>query len=594
MILMMNRLKFLKFSYVVFIILLVSVSCRNSSFQEITIFETTDLHGAIMPFDFIEMQEADVSLAQISECVNRTRKEKREVILLDNGDNLQGQPPVYYYNFLDTNSLHINALAMNYMKFDASTVGNHDIEAGHSVYDRLTREYDFPLLAANAVNIKTGKPYFNPYVLISRKGIKIAVLGMITPAVPNWLPPKLYSGIEFRDMLETAKKWMPEIMKEKPDIVIGLFHSGWDPDVLTGRRNSGVTENGAAEVAFNVPGFDIIFTGHDHNQTNDWFTNIDGKRVLILNAGSRAEKLARADIRFIKNKVTGKIEKEMTGSIIDVSRYEPDPVFLDNLSHYRKAVQNYVSKILTFSEVDFSTRDSYFGSSAFVDMIHSVQLAITGAQVSFSAPLSFDVMVKKGPVKVGDMFKLYRFENMLYTVKMTGEEIDKYLEYSYAGWINTMQGPEDYLLKYRLDGNGKPILENGKAWLRNQPYNFDSAAGINYIVDASKPDGMKVNIISMSDGTVFDRGKSYLVALNSYRGSGGGGHLSAGAGISPVEFRKRIVSSTDKDLRFYVMKSLEKENRIHPIALNNWRIIPEEWVRKAIPREKLLLFGSTN
>ncbi|NSW94573.1 MAG: bifunctional metallophosphatase/5'-nucleotidase [Bacteroidales bacterium] len=591
---MMNRLKFLKFSYVVFIILLVSVSCRNSSFQEITIFETTDLHGAILPFDFIEMQEADVSLAQISECVNRTRKEKREVILLDNGDNLQGQPPVYYYNFLDTNSLHINALAMNYMKFDASTVGNHDIEAGHSVYDRLTREYDFPLLAANAVNIKTGKPYFNPYVLISRKGIKIAVLGMITPAVPNWLPPKLYSGIEFRDMLETARKWMPEIMKEKPDIVIGLFHSGWDPDVLTGRRNSGVTENGAAEVAFNVPGFDIIFTGHDHNQTNEWFTNIDGKRVLILNAGSRAEKLARADIRFIKNKVTGKIEKEMTGSIIDVSRCEPDPVFLDKLNHYQKAVQNYVSKILTYSEVDFSTRDSYFGSSAFVDMIHSVQLAITGAQVSFSAPLSFDVMIKKGPLKVGDMFKLYRFENMLYTVKMTGEEIDKYLEYSYAGWINTMQGPEDYLLKYRLDGNGKPFLENGKAWLRNQPYNFDSAAGINYIVDASKPDGMKVNIISMSDGTVFDRGKSYLVALNSYRGSGGGGHLSEGAGISPAEFRKRIVSSTDKDLRFYVMKSLEKENRIHPIALNNWRIIPEEWVRKAIPREKLLLFGSTN
>ncbi len=82
-------------------------------------------------------------------------------------------------------------------------------------------------------------------------------------------------------------------------------------------------------------------------------------------------------------------------------------------------------------------------------MIHSIQLDLTGADISFAAPLSFDEKIKKGPVTVGDMFKLYRFENMLYTMRLTGEEILKYLEYSYSEWLNPMKGPGDLLLKYR-------------------------------------------------------------------------------------------------------------------------------------------------
>jgi len=98
------------------------------------------------------------------------------------------------------------------------------------VYDRLMNEYNFPLLGANAVDIKSGKPYFKPYTIIEKNKIRIAVLGLVTPAIPNWLPEELYSGIEFRDMVETAKKWMPEIMKQKPDLVVGLFHAGWNSE----------------------------------------------------------------------------------------------------------------------------------------------------------------------------------------------------------------------------------------------------------------------------------------------------------------------------------------------------------------------------
>jgi 2',3'-cyclic-nucleotide 2'-phosphodiesterase/3'-nucleotidase len=189
------------------------------------------------------------------------------------------------------------------------------------------------------------------------------------------------------------------------------------------------------------------------------------------------------------------------------------------------------------------------------------------------------------------MFKLYRFENMLYTMTMTGDEIQKYLEYSYSEWLNTMKGTGDYLLKYRLDKTGKPVLTEGKAWLKNQPYNFDSAAGIDYLVDVRNPEGNRIKIKSFSDGRPFLKNKTYRVAVNSHRGNGGGGHFTEGAGIKRDELRSRIVSSTDRDLRYYILKFITEKKNINPVQSNNWKIIPENWVKSASEREYMLLFG---
>jgi 2',3'-cyclic-nucleotide 2'-phosphodiesterase / 3'-nucleotidase len=565
-------------------------SCSEKGEKSITILETTDLHGVILPYDFIEKKEIKVSLAGVSTYVNQVRKEGKPVILLDNGDNLQGQPAVYYYNFIDTISPHIMAGALNFIGYDAGTVGNHDIEAGHTVYDRLVRKYNFPLLAANAVSKVTGKPYFKPYTIIEKNGIRVAVIGLITPSIPDWLPPELYSGIEFRDMLETAKIYMPEVLKEKPDVVIGLFHSGWDERGDQNVEGSHNDENGVSSIAWNVPGFDIIMCGHNHNVVNKNFVNSKGDTVLILEGGSRSEKIGRADVVFHKDRKSGKMKKTVTGKIINVNDYEPDKVFLAEFSSEKDVIMEYVSKVIAKSETSISSRDSYFGSSPFVDMVHSVQLDITKADISFSAPLSFDVRISAGPVTVSDMFKLYRFENMLYTMSLSGSEIKRYLEFSYVGWLNTMKGPGGHLLKFQVSKDGKPIMKNGQAWLRNQSYNFDSAAGIEYIVDVSKPEGKRVTIKSFTNGHPFDPGKTYLVAVNSYRGNGGGGHFAA-AGISAKELPDRLVKSTEKDLRYYILKNLEAKGTIKPLALNNWKIIPEEWVKKARIRDYELLFG---
>jgi 2',3'-cyclic-nucleotide 2'-phosphodiesterase/3'-nucleotidase len=256
-------------------------------------------------------------------------------------------------------------------------------------------------------------------------------------------------------------------------------------------------------------------------------------------------------------------------------------------------IANYVNKVIGFSVKSVSSRDSYFGPSAFVDMIHSIQLEITGAEVSFAAPLSFDVKISEGPITVGDMFKLYRFENMLYTMTLSGKEIMKYLEYSYAEWLNTMKGPDDYLLKFRLGKDGKPLIIKGRAFLKNQSYNYDSAAGIEYIIDVSKPEGERITINSFTDGRRFEKEKYYKVAVNSHRGNGSGGHFTKGSGIGSDELRSRLVASTDRDLRYYMLKSIEAKKEITPASFNTWKIVPERWVKNAILREYPLLFGTS-
>jgi 2',3'-cyclic-nucleotide 2'-phosphodiesterase/3'-nucleotidase len=566
-------------------------SCSRTVNKSISIIESTDIHGVILPYDFIEKEKLNFSMASSYEYIKTVRGKKDATFLLDNGDNLQGQPEVYYYNFIDTLPPHFLSEVMNYMKYDAGTVGNHDIEAGHAVYDRIAKEYEFPLLAANAVDIATGKPYFKPYRIIEKDGIKIAVFGLVTPAIPNWLPSELYSGIEFKDMVETARKWMPVIQNEKPDLVVGLFHSGWDRSEAKLQQTKNLNENGSAAVAYNVPGFDIIFNGHDHKVANEKIVNSSGDTVLILNGGSRSEKLAEADVTFSSHKINGKLKKKISGQIVNVSDYGPDSSFIKKFTPQYKTIDEYINRVIGNSSATITSRDAYFGPSAIIDMVHSIQLEITGADISFAAPLSFDVRIDKGPITVGDMFKLYRFENFLYTMSLSGEEVRKYLEYSYSGWLNTMKGPNDQLLKFRIGKDGKPALTNGKAWFKNQSYNFDSAAGINYTVDVSKPDGSRITITGFTDGRPFTTNKIYKVAVNSFRGNGGGGHFTEGVGISKDELRKRVISSTDRDLRYYILKSIERKRSINPESLNNWKIIPEKWVRNVQQAESFLLFG---
>lgn len=138
---------------------------------------------------------------------------------------------------------------MNFMGYNAGNMGNHDVETGRTVFDRWAGDCRFPILGANIVDTATGETHFKPYEVLERDGVKIVVLGMITPAIPVWLSENLWKGLRFDDMEETARKWMKIIREqEKPDLVIGMFHAGQDAQLMGGKYR----ENASVEVACNV------------------------------------------------------------------------------------------------------------------------------------------------------------------------------------------------------------------------------------------------------------------------------------------------------------------------------------------------------
>lgn len=569
--------------------LLATEHLRAEDEINMTVVSTTDVHGNFFPYNFITRSPGSGSLSRVASRIKTLRDSigEENVVLLDDGDILQGQPTAYYYNFIDTVSPHVVARMLNYLKYDTQTIGNHDVETGHAVYDRYAKELSpIPLLGANVIDKSTGQPYFKPYSVINKNGIKIVVFGLLTPAIPAWLPENLWAGLEFEDMVESAKKWVPKIMEEeKPDLLIGLFHAGHDSSRMTGEWR----ENASLLVAEQVPGFDIIFMGHDHQVYNSANMPDAPSLPVILNAANNANNLAEVGIKFtVKDgKVVG---KEMTTQITPLNSLEPDKEFLATFEPERKTIYDFVTEKIGNATGDFSVRDAYFGPSAFMELLHDLQMEITGAEISFAAPLSFDAIIKEGDLLMSDMFTLYKYENMLYTMALTGQEIKDYLEMSYSLWTDQMKSPEDHLLLFT---KGKPA-KGDYAKLENPSYNFDSAAGINYTVDVTKPKGEKINIISMADGTPFDLNKTYKVAVNSYRGNGGGNLMTEGAGIPHDELTSRILSSTDKDLRFYLIKAIKERKTISPKVTDNWHFIPAELVDNAAKQDRKILFSDEN
>ena len=539
------------------------------------IVETSDVHGAFFPYNFTERRPMEGTMARVSTYLKRQRKTYGDrLILLDNGDILQGQPTCYYTNYVKTDKPNIAAEVINYLQYDAETFGNHDVETGHAVYDKWIKEVKCPMLGANIIDTKTNKPYVKPYTIIEREGVRVAILGMLTPAIPNWLHESLWKGLRFDEMLKTARYWI-KILKEqeKADVIIGLFHSGWDGGIVTPTYEEDV----AKKMAETVEGFDIIFFGHDHTERNTTINN-----TLCMDPSCNAIKVAEATIQIRNGKVINK-----KGALIDVRNEAIDQQYITHFQPQIDAIRQYVERQLGTFVSPMRSRDAFFGSAAFTDLIHQLQLDETHADISFNAPLTFNTDIKAGPIYMSDMFKLYRYENKIYVLRMTGEEVRKHLERSYDLWVNTMKSPDDHIMMLN-EGAAGDMQRYG---FKNLTFNFDSAAGIDYEVDVTKPNGQKVHILQFSDGRPFVESEWYRVAMNSYRGNGGGELLTQGAGIPLDSINNRIIFMSERDQRYYLTQKIEREGKVEGKPLNNWRFIPDAWARPALERDRKLIFG---
>lgn len=534
--------------------------------------------------DFINGRLVKGGMPRVYAYVQSLRKAWGEKLLLvDGGDVLQGNPAVYYDNFIAPTAKSLAAEVMNYMHYDVGVIGNHDIEMGHAIYDKWILQCRFPVLGANVIDTTTGKCYLPPYHILERSGVRIAVLGMTTPAVLHWVPSRFRSDLHFEDILKTTHHWVRHIREqERPDVIVALLHSGKSDGIVTPEY----AENAAFDVATQVPGLDVVCYGHDHSRNYEVVKGPDGRDVICCAPSNMAMYVSELDIDVWKAK-DGTVTRSVTGTITDLSHFHSDEsnymqrFFKRHLNNTKYFVDR---KIGEFSET-ITCEDSYFGPSAFVDLVHQAQLDITGAQISFAAPLTFAARINEGDVYVRDMFKLYRYENLLYVLRLKGHEVKAFLEMSYGLWTSRMQSPDDHLLwlEYVL-GEGERL------GFKNLAYNFDSAAGILYTVDVTKPVGGRIQIQSMADGTPFDEEADYTVVTNSYRGNGGGELMTKGAGIEHSRLEERLMWSSENDLRYYLIQYIEQKGTLNPQPLNHWRFIPEEWTEKAAERDRKILF----
>lgn len=562
-----------------------AASCCGPKDGEYTfrIMTTNDVHGRYFDSLYVNGKTKE-SLLSVSWYVDsvRTADGAENVIVIDAGDCLQGDNAAYYYNYVDTTSKHIYARMAEYIGYDAIAVGNHDIETGHRVYDRLLKTMDVPFLAANAIRTDNGKPYFPEFVTLDRHGLKITIIGFTNPNINNWLSPLLWEGMEFESLIPLAQETVDRIRKqEKSDAVIVAIHSG------TGEGDGQQYESQGLDLFKSLNGVDFVICSHDHRPAVHMSDSI-----CLINSGSHCRNIGfgTMTLKVEKGKV---VSRALSADLINVDKRKVDVKMRELFTPEYETVKAFTLTEVGELKTDLRTRDAYRGMCDYMNLIHTLSLSCTPAQISFAAPLTFNGFVKAGTLLYNDLFTIYPFENQLFVVRMTGREIKDYLEYSYGTWVNTL-GPES---QHVLKIVNEPDPRTGqKRWsFVNRAYNFDSAAGLIYDVDVTKPEGERVIIKSLADFSPFSLQQTYNVAMTSYRASGGGLIMRMGAGIDTDRIGERVVAyypEIRNILYGYLMEhgSIDAEVISAPAVIGHWEFIPKEHAGKLIDNDMKLLF----
>lgn len=574
-------------THIIAVALLTSCSDDGETL-ELEVIYTTDVHGSLLPYDFLKQHAEESSMAKVSSFIQQKRAEMGEnVILLDNGDMLQGDPSMYYFNYEAIREEHLAARIYNYLGYDAVNMGNHDFESGEIIYrDHLPKQMEAPLLGANCIDIRTGQPMFKPYTILQKGNFKIAILGITTPDVTQWLPKQMYPHLRFETMTETAQMWVRRIRShENPDMLIVMFHAGAEnPERITSHGEK--IRDGVNAVLDAVEGIDLALIGHDHEIRADLTVTRNGDQIPILQPAPHAQQVGS-----IKVTLTRKLgrQTEVTfndGLLVDTRDLELDNAFCHDFEDAITDINHYLDKPLGQLNEDLDGASSLIDQSSLMDFIHEVQLNTAKADISFASALSVFDTIRNGDVTMRQLFRMYKYENQIDKFWMLGKEVKQFLEWGAGQQYNQMKNEDDYILSFQRDSLGNPVMTNFGPKLATPQYNFTSAAGINYTVDISKPAGSRITIHSMADGSKFDPEHRYIVVMSSYQASGGGGFISKGLGWNAEEVRYHTISETSKDIRYYIARYITRQNGIVHIGDNgHWEVIPANWVSKNKQRD---------
>lgn len=529
--------------------LAIAASVSAAERVEITILSTTDLHGHILPIDYYTNKPSQDGIAKIATLVRQVRQERPNVVLLDSGDTIQGTPLAYYHCRINNTPPDPMMLAMNALDYDALAIGNHEFNFGLGVLNKARGEAKFPWLSANTYRAGTEENAFLPYVVKELAGVRVGILGLTTPGIPNWENPPNYAGLEFRETVAVARHWVGHLREnERADLVVVAMHMGFERDLRSGDVWPGQlpNENAAFAIAEQVPGIDVILMGHTHRDIPMHVA--DG--VLFTQAGRWGDRLARADVVLEHDAERWRVVDKIARTIPVTVDIAPDPEIVALAEPYDRETQAWLSREIGECAAAITARNSRLEDTAIMDLIHRVQLEAGKADISMAASFTLSAKVPAGKVTVRDIAGLYVYENTLCVLEVTGAQVKAALEHA---------------AKYFRD------LEPGKKPgdlidTRTPGYNFDLAEGIDYVIDLRRPVGDRITGLSFQ-GAPIDPARKFRVAINNYRQNGGGGYsMYQGA---PVLQR----SSTE--IRDLIIDWVERHHTIPAEPNHNWRIVTE-------------------
>lgn len=508
--------------------------------KTVTILQTSDLHGMVNPYDYASDKVSKTSLAHAATVIKAERSKDPNLLLLDTGDTTQAN---YIQEFLNENPNPIIG-ALNYLDYDAWTLGNHEFNFGFSYVTKEISEFEGVTLAGNIYKAD-GSRWIDAYHIFDVDGVKVAVFGIDAPHIPQWekADPAHYDNMTFTSPMEETGKILKEL-DGKADVVIGSIHYG-----LEGEYG---TEGVRALAETYGDRIDALLIGHAHAVVDE---TIGG--IPVLEPGSNGQYVSKVTITLTGSGSGWTVDKSATtGELLDCSAVTPDADFLaefkslheKSLAMASREVGQVGKTFLDPVELLPGIPNAIIQDNPVIDLINKVQMEQTGADVSLAALFDSSSNLEAGPFLHRDSVKIYKYDNTLFAVKVTGKQLKAIMERQAGGFFNQYQSGD-------VTVSFNPNI---------RMYNYDEFAGVNYEIDISKPEGQRIQNVTYQGKPLSDT-QTLVLALNNYRY---GGLVSAGLlNESDVVYEGGAV----RDMITDYVASLQ--GPLMPECDNNWKIV---------------------
>lgn len=534
-------------------ILLNTVIFAEKETRDIQILATSDLHGKFYPYDYAVNEESrSGSLVQIASAVKKYRT--KDTVIIDVGDTVQDN----YSELFFKEKIHPMMLAMNEIGYDIWALGNHEFNFGVDNLKNIMKQSKAAVLMGNVYN-PDGSRMAEGYTIIEKDGVKIGIIGMVTPNIVKWDSVNL-KGYKVTDPVEETKKIVKDI-RNKVDILIAAEHMGEENEY-------DVANSGVNDLAEACPELDLIIAAHEHKLVEEAYVN----GVLIVENKNSAATMSKINIILEKENGKYKISDRKAESI-KISEYEPDKKLAEKLAPYNKKAQDEANIIIgeliggnlvpenEIAEIP----QAQIQATSLIDFINEVQMYYTGADVSAAALFNVDADLKAGKIKKSDTALIYKYGNTLYKMEMTGKQLKKYMEWSAA-----------YYNKYNKGDLTISFNENIRG------FNYDMFSGIDYKIDISKEEGQRIKDLKWSNtGKEIKDDDIFIIAVNNYRANT---HLLTYGEI--FEEGEELPKVLEIDVKGNIGGVREligdyiknvKKGKIEPSNPQNWKIIGNDW-----------------